>query len=276
MVPLALGTQTGGSTIRPAAFCGIYAMKPSWGIVSFEGAKQYAMSLDTIGWYARSVADLSLVFNAYGVPGGAVLPAPDVSDLRIGICKTPAWDQAEPESQDAVAEAAKRLEAAGATVEDFDLPAEFAGLFDAQYKIMHGEGRASFLGLHHSHPHLLNDELKGRAENREGITLKELAQCYDLAAACRAKLAALYEGFDALVSPATRGEPVPYKQGHGDPIFNNMWTLLHAPSICIPGFKGPSGLPVAVQLTAPRFGDARLLAAAEACASVINIETTKT
>ena len=276
MVPLALATQTGGSTIRPAAFCGIYGMKPSWGVVSFEGAIQYSVSLDTIGWYGRSVPDLGLLYSVFQVPGGPPPAAPAARDLRIGVCRSPAWDEAEPETHAALGEAAERLRGAGVTVEDFDLPAEFDGLLEAQFTIMHGEGRAAFLPLYGSHNHLLNDELKARVENRQEITLEKLAACYDLAAACRRRFPDLFAGFDALVTPSARGEAIPYEQGHGDPIFNNMWTLMHAPCVAIPGFRGPTGFPVGVQLVAPRFGDARLLAVAEAVAPVIDVETKET
>lgn len=120
-VPLALGTQTGGSTIRPASFCGAYALKPSWSAVSREGAKLYSISLDTVSWYARSVADLDLVADLFGLPGN-LAPVASAKGLRIGLCRSPEWASAEPESRAALMEAAARFAAAGAEVTDLDLP----------------------------------------------------------------------------------------------------------------------------------------------------------
>ena len=143
MVPLALGTQTGGSTIRPASFCGAYGMKPTFGTVSFNGAKHYAPSLDTIGWIAAGVEDLGLVARAVGL---LVQPAPprELESLRIGVCHTPHWPDAEPASRDAVQATATALGDAGGTIDEIALPDSFDDLTAAQNTVMHGEGRYSF------------------------------------------------------------------------------------------------------------------------------------
>lgn len=145
-VPLALGTQTGGSLIRPASYCGAYALKPTWAQVSREGAKFYSVSLDTIGWYGRSVADLDLVAALFGLPGDPA-PAGPPSILRLALCRSPEWSNAQDGTHRAMALAAERLARAGADLVELDLPAPFAELNKAHKRILYGEGRTAFLPL---------------------------------------------------------------------------------------------------------------------------------
>ncbi len=261
-VPLALGTQTAGSTIRPASFCGVFAFKPTWGTVSSEGVKLYAASLDTLTWFARDVADLSLLCDVFEIPGAARRPAP-LGGLRIGVCRSPVWHAAEPGTPEALDAMAERLRNGGATVGSLDLPPSFDGLDAAHRTIMHGEGRAAFLNLARTHRHLLHDDFVGRAENRDGITGAQLAAAYDLAARCRVEFDALAGAYDAVLTPSAKGE-APVGRHPGEAVFNRMWTLLHVPCVNIPGHRGPNGLPVGVTLTAPRFQDRALLALAAA------------
>ncbi len=120
-VPFAFGTQTGGSHIRPAAFNGIYAIKPTWGIVSREGVRMSSMTLDTVGWYARCVDDLIMVADAFRLPKPAAPFATGPKGLRVGLCRSPVWSAIEPAGEASLLLAAKRLADAGAIVEEYEL-----------------------------------------------------------------------------------------------------------------------------------------------------------
>jgi Asp-tRNA(Asn)/Glu-tRNA(Gln) amidotransferase A subunit family amidase len=145
-VPLALGTQTAGSTMRPASFCGVFAFKPTWGAVSQEGLKRYSASLDTLTWFGRSVADLELLCDVFALADDAPpVPVP-VRGARIALCRSPAWSFAQPGTEAAMDVAAERLRAAGAVVTMLDLPESFADLgFGVHQAVMFSEGRAAFL-----------------------------------------------------------------------------------------------------------------------------------
>ncbi len=266
-VPLALGTQTGGSLIRPASFCGTYALKPTWGAVSREGSKLYATTLDTIGWYGRSIADLRLLCTVFGF--GEPPPPVPLRGARIALCRSPVWDRAEPASRDALEGAAARLAAAGAEIVPLELPREFALMPTEIHKtILHSEGRAAFLDLYRSHGEALHDEFRDRVENRAGFTRAALRAAYDTAAACRVAFDAIARGFAAVLTPSAPGEAPPGRNP-GNPVFNQMWTLLHVPCVNLPAAVGPQGLPVGVTLAGPRFGDLALLAVAESAAAVL-------
>ncbi|HTJ99048.1 MAG TPA: amidase [Bordetella sp.] len=270
-VQLAFGTQTGGSHIRPAAFNGIYGIKPTHGIVSREGAKMYSHTLDTIGWYGRSVEDLQLVAAAFQLPVSD-RPAPvNVKGLKIGLCRTPVWSVADAYARAALMEAAHRLEAAGAIVTELALPGDFDGMDAAQQTVMRGEGRAAFLPAYLGSHHLLHQDFRDMVENTQRITPAQLVQAYDLAASCRRAFDGLFGAtLDAVLTPSSPGEAPEGLQDTGNPAFNSMWTLLHVPCVGIPVGKSARGLPLGIQLVGPRFGDSRLLAIAQACAPVIH------
>jgi Asp-tRNA(Asn)/Glu-tRNA(Gln) amidotransferase A subunit family amidase len=261
-VPLAFGTQTGGSLIRPASFCGLYALKPSWGLVSREGAKLASLSCDTIGWYGRQVSDLSLVAQVFQVIS-AMPAAPSPGALRIAICASPQLDHAAAETRAALDHGAELLASAGVSSEHLTLPPPFARLGDAHECIMLAETRAAFLAEYRRAPHLLDDDFKARVENRRGITAQQLRDAYDLAGECRAAFDRLAAPHDAVLTPAAVGEAGIGLTDTGDHVFNRMWTLLHAPCVAVPGFAGPNGLPVGLQLIGRRFEDAQVLAAAQ-------------
>ena len=269
-VPIALGTQTAGSTMRPASFCGVFAFKPTWGTVSREGLKVYAVSLDTLTWFARSVADLELLCDVFAIEDDAQPVAVPVKGARIAVCRSPAWSFAQPGTQIAMATAAERLETAGATVTMLDLPDGFADLgFATHQAVMFSEGRAAFLNLARTQPDLLHDDFHARVENRTGISRARLAAAYDQAAACRPAFDAIARNFDAVLTPSARGEAPLLETGPGDAVFNRMWTLLHVPCVNVPVGDGPGGLPVGVTLVGPRFGDRQLLMTARAVAEAV-------
>jgi Asp-tRNA(Asn)/Glu-tRNA(Gln) amidotransferase A subunit family amidase len=270
-VQLAFGTQTGGSHIRPAAFNGIYGIKPTHGIVSREGAKMYSHTLDTIGWYGRSVEDLQLVGGAFQLPGLDTAKPPSIKGLKVGLCRTPVWDAADAYGRAALMEAAHRLDAAGAIVTELTLPADFDGMDAAQQTVMRGEGRAAFLPAYLGSHHLLHEDFRSLVENAKGITPEQLVQAYDLAAACRRAFDSLFGAkLDVVLTPPSPGEAPEGLQDTGNPTFNAMWTLLHVPCVGIPVGKSARSLPLGIQLVGPRFSDARLLAIAQACAPAIH------
>lgn len=271
-VPLAFGTQTGGSHIRPASFNNLYALKPSWSLVSREGVRMASLSLDTVGWFGRSVEDLLLVADAFRLPGLAQ-PATTVRGLRVGLCRSPVWDRIEPAGTAALEHAARRLEAAGAIVEPLELPSAFAGLTAARDTIGQYEGSAAFLPEYLAAHERLAPDLRARVATRNSFDSAALLAAYTLADACRPAFDALFDPrLDVVLTPAAPGEAPEGLHTTGDWIFNGIWTLLHVPCVSIPAIRGPKGLPVGIQLVGPRLADARLLAIAAACATVIDNE----
>ena len=258
-VPVSLGTQTGGSVIRPASYCGVYAIKPTWNLVSHEGFKVCAASFDTLGWFARSAEDLDLVAEAFGIAPSAT-PAPnDLNGATIGVCKSPVWDKAEPATVAVMAEAERRLREAGAQIEELILPAEFNGLTQAHRVIMQAEMRTSFLSDYRLLGDALYPELVSIMRNEAEDTHADLVAALDLAARCRASFDRLAAKFDAVLTPSTPGEAPIGPENTGTAVFNRIWTLIHMPCVNVPGLIGPAGLPVGVTLTGPRYSDRKLI-----------------
>lgn len=270
-VPLAFGTQTGGSHIRPASFNGIYGLKPSWGLVSREGVRMSSMTLDTVGWFGRCVDDLILVGQAFRLPGD-ITPV-EVKGLRVGLCRSPVWGQIEPAGALALETAAARLCDAGAIVEPLTLPEPFNGLHDAHTAIVNSEGGASFLPEYVNAHAMLAHDLVAKVENALQITPERLLAAYALADTCRPVLDRLFgRTLDVILTPSAPGEAPEGLHTTGDAVFNRMWTLLHAPNVGMPCCRGPRNLPVGVTLVGKRLSDARLLSIAKAVAPVIDAD----
>ena len=151
MAPLALGTQTAGSVIRPAAFCGVVGYKPSLGVISRVGVKALSETLDTVGVMARSVGDVALFAAAASGRHELVINTPSDRAPRVGICRTFDWPRAQPETQAAMALAIQKLGAAGVTMMDVDLPPNYAGLVQAQLDIMTWEMARALAYEWHAH-----------------------------------------------------------------------------------------------------------------------------
>lgn len=270
-VPISFGSQTGGSIIRPASFTGVYALKPTFGVVSYEGIKNVSPSLDTVGWYCRSVTDLALVGSAFRLPGMDDHVAAQPEGLRVGLCRTPMWDKAEPSSRAAVARAGERLARAGCEVFELSLPGRFDGLVDAAKTIGDAERRAIFLSEAVTFGPRLSPSFHAKADHPLPSPAA-LREAYGLAEACRAEFDGLFgPRLDVVIAPAATGEAPEGLAFTGDAVFNTFWTLLHGPCVAVPAGSGPTGLPVGVQLVGPRFEDARLLRLAEALAPAIDV-----
>ncbi|CAM5220946.1 Aspartyl-tRNA(Asn)/glutamyl-tRNA(Gln) amidotransferase subunit A OS=Castellaniella defragrans OX=75697 GN=HNR28_003073 PE=3 SV=1 [Castellaniella defragrans] len=263
MVPIALGTQTAGSIIRPASFTGTYGMKPTHGVVSREGVRMSSPSLDTVGWFGRSADDLCLVARAFRLMEASQTTRPKLAELKIGLCRTALWQQAEPAAQTTLEKVAHCLEAAGARVFELECPNEFTELTNAQLLIEHSEGRASFLPEYLGAYTLLAPDLRERVDNQAHLASSGLVESYRLAERCRLQFDILFgDSMDAILTLACGGEAPRGLNTTGDPLFNRAWSLLHAPCICLPASYGPRGLPIGVQLVGARFFDHKLLSIA--------------
>jgi len=268
-VPIGLGTQTAGSTIRPASFCGVHAMKPTWGAVSREGVKFFSVSLDTVTWMGRSVDDLALVADVFALEDADPRPAKPLSEMRIAVCRTPWWEAATATVREGLASAGRALAGAGAEVSDLDLPGEFAGLRDAQMAVMMGEGKAALLNEYRAHPDKLDRGYIDVIEGSWSVRPARLRDALDLGARCRIAFDELAAGYDAVLTPSAADEAPLFGRGTGDAAFNQAWSILHAPCINLPVLSGPGGLPVGLTITGPRFSDQALLTAARTIEPVL-------
>ncbi|KAL7418601.1 hypothetical protein Q5752_007059 [Cryptotrichosporon argae] len=272
-VPIAIGTQTGGSTIRPASYNGVYALKPTWNAISREGFKVYSITCDTVGLYARSVDDLELLVSAYALADDVPPPPAPLSlaGAKFGFVKTHVWPKAEPALVRLWDDAKAYLAAAGAVVEDVALPAEFDGLPTWHRDILHMEGQSSFLPDHIAHPDLLDPWVTKHVVNDTKTSRAEQLEAYDRIAALRPVIDGIAKRYTALVTPSVTGEApviVDDMRFTGDASFNLMWSVLHTPVVNVPGFVGDNGMPIGLSLVAPRYHEQDLLRTAKAVSAV--------
>jgi Asp-tRNA(Asn)/Glu-tRNA(Gln) amidotransferase A subunit family amidase len=268
-VPLALASQTGGSTIRPASFCGAAAFKPTWGRVPVEGMKPFAPSLDTVGFIADGCALLHRAANACGIQTANAQTSGEAVRLRVGFYRTPYFDEAESSTVQALEAAVRLLERGGHRVDDVSGPEGAERLNEWQNTLMHGEGRASYVAEYARDPAGLHPGVLDVVHNRLGISFDDMCEAYDRIAALRPRFDAAMAGFDAWLTPAVPGEPPRIEEGNGLATFNRLFTALYLPCVALPGFRGSRGLPVGVQLVAPRFADGQLLSTASVLEALI-------
>jgi Asp-tRNA(Asn)/Glu-tRNA(Gln) amidotransferase A subunit family amidase len=268
MVPLAFGTQTAGSVIRPASFCGCVGYKPSFGLIDRTGVRPFADGLDTVGVFARTVEDAA--FFAAVLSGRPKLRI-EGEELRprIGLCRTHEWDAAEPATRDALEEAGRRLHAAGLEVREVTLSEAFRGLFEAQKTVMAYEGARACAPEMRTTPDRLSAKLREILQTGGAIAPEDYDAAKALADGCRAGFDAVMSDLDVLLTPSAPGEAPAGLEATGDPVFNRVWTLLGVPCINVHGLSGPSGLPVGVQVVGCLGDDRRALAAAGAIARAL-------
>lgn len=261
-VPLSLGTQTGGSVIRPASYCGVYAMKPTWNAVPHEGFKVCSASMDTVGWFARSAQDLELLCDVFGLHDEEQSPEGGLDNRSFALCHSPVWEQALPETHAAIERCVAVLRAAGASVEMLELGEPFDRLTAAHKTIMQSEMRSAFMAERKMIGNGLYGELYEIISDDRRVSRSELTTALDLAAECRALFDRRAGGYDAVLTPSTAGVAPVGLENTGAAIFNRIWTLLHVPCVNVPGLTGPENLPVGVSLIGPRFTDRNVLAMA--------------
>jgi amidase len=254
MVPLANGTQTGGSVILPAAFCGVVGYKASLDGLDRTGIQALKKSLDTLGYFARSVEDVALV---YGAVTGNVVPV-DIDRPKIGVCRTPMWAEAEEHAQAVIEDSASALFKAGYDVIDVDLPPELQSIEDPFRIISNYEGKAALADDFRDHMEQMNPWMRETGES--AWTDEEYAAAVAAANAARAALARVYRDVPVLLTPSTAGEAPADLVSPTMSSFNRMWTLMHGPTITLPVSRGVNNMPIGVQLAAGVGEDAALIA----------------
>jgi amidase len=257
-VPAALGTQTGGSVIRPSAFCGVVGYKPSFGEFSRSGIKLQCHNLDTLGILCRRTEDLPPL-------RAALLAGPphridrDVAVPRIGICHTPAWDAADPATQTLIERTAKRLATAGAKVSEVSFAPEFGGILEHHRRIFDFEAARNYAYEYDQHHDEVSQVLRDTVltPGRE-LPLGAYVEAIETAEAFRRHLDDIFADVDVLLTPSAASEAPEGLGSTGDPSFNSIWTLAWTPCITLPAGTGPKSLPLGVQLVGQRFRDEAL------------------
>jgi len=257
MVPLALGTQTGGSVIRPGAYCGVAACKPSFGSINRAGLKFVSESLDTIGVFARTAQELAPLLH---VLTGRPVSQERVSKPRVGFCRTPRWRDADGETQANLQRAGEQLGKAGAKVVDFDLPKGSDAMFDRHSSVMGYESARALAYEYMNFPEQISDDLRPRLEKGWKVTREDYDEVRGIARTCRRALADQLREFDFLLTPSAPGAAPASLASTGDPVFNRAWTLFGVPCVTVPFGKAANGLPLAVQLVGAMDQDMKLVA----------------
>ncbi len=269
MVPLAIGSQTNGSVIRPASFCGVVGFKPSHGLISRKGALTLSRTLDHVGVFAGSVADAALIAEIlmrYDPNDADMQPkaAPELGRLaseepplppKLALFKTPIWDRVDEDAREAFMELAELL---GDHVEEVELPALFEEAV-AHHKIIQDAEVAVNFGLEYERGRdQLTPQLVAIIEHGLQVSAAEYMRAVARIPIFREAVDEMFERYDAILTPSAFGE-APAGSATGDPIFCTLWTLLGMPAISLPLLRGNNGLPVGAQLVGQRGNDGRLL-----------------
>ena len=259
MVPVAFGSQTSGSIIRPAAFCGICAFKPTRGITDTSGMLQLEPDFDTLGYMGRDFDDLATFFAI--IHDHTPLPLADGIGRRprIGLCRTPMWPHAEQASINAVEEAAEQLRSIGADVQEVRLPSSFDDLLETQATILKAALTRSLGEDYRHHRDRMSPVLRGMIEAGFAVPKDEEKALRTHAGECRAAINDAFGDRDAFLCPSVVGEAPEGISATGSPVFQAMWTLLNVPIAGIPGAVGPAGLPVGIHLVGRRGDDETIL-----------------
>jgi Asp-tRNA(Asn)/Glu-tRNA(Gln) amidotransferase A subunit family amidase len=280
MVPGALGTQTNGSVIRPAAFCGVVGFKPTHGLIPRSGALQMSRTCDQIGVFARSVEDAALLAESLvgfdeedpdtrpvGRPPFASIAASEPPlPPRFAFVKSPVWDQADATTQAAFAEL---VDALGDSASEVAVSSGFERVIDHHRVVMEVEMAHNLHRDYEKFSGQMSEKLRQIIER--GREHKAVAYMAGLAgrAPLNEGLDELFNEYDAILTPAAPGE-APSAETTGNPIFSTIWTYLGTPAITLPLLQSESGLPIGVQLVAKRGHDARLLRTARSLVTTID------
>lgn len=268
-VPLAFGTQTGGSVIRPAAYCGVIGYKPTFNDFSRVGIKMQCHSLDTLGLMARTLDDIALF-------RGAVLKLPPVAidrgipRPRIGFCRTPIWDEASADTRKLLETTVAKLADKGAAVVDVAFAPAFADILDDHGAISGWESARNYADERLRNPDKVSQELMAGLTRGLDVTLERYVAAQRKSVAFKVHVDSLFDKVDVLLCPSAPGEAPAGIEFTGDPRFNSIWTLAGTPCVTLPAGAGTNGLPLGIQFVGLRHEDDRLLSMAAWLAAHLN------
>lgn len=282
-VPAAIGSQTNGSVIRPAAFCGVVGFKPSAGLISREGVHPFSSTLDQLGFFARSVDDAALMLAALAAPDhldpGSVdreiFPAirPEAGALAhapsLAAVKSPVWHLAKDSQQRMFSDNVANLRSAGAAVEEVELGEEFDQAHAIHRTIMYAEAARLLQDLQSQYRGTLSDRLNCLIDEGLSINTPHYREALQRREELRAQLDELLGAFDAIITVPAAGEAPATLEHTGDPAFCTIWTLCDVPAITIPVGLGPQGLPLGLQIVGRYLHDDALLSITKWCAEAL-------
>jgi Asp-tRNA(Asn)/Glu-tRNA(Gln) amidotransferase A subunit family amidase len=253
MIPLALGTQTGGSVIRPASFCGVAAIKPSFGLLPTVGVKCFSWTLDTVGLFAAGVEDLAHGLSAM-TSRPELLPGAAIERPRIGIVTQDFAGAPDTASVAALRIAADAAERAGASVRPLDLPDPVAEAWLIHETVQEFEAHRALAWEYLTRYDVMPPLLRAKLDETRGITPADYDKARGIANRGRKALAGIFDDVDVLLTFSAPGAAPKGLDWTGDPRFNRLWTLMGVPCVNIPATIAEGGLPVGVQVIG-RFGD---------------------
>jgi Asp-tRNA(Asn)/Glu-tRNA(Gln) amidotransferase A subunit family amidase len=271
MVPVALGSQTNGSIIRPASFCGVFGFKPSFGLVPRTGVLTLSRALDHVGVFARSLEDVALVTEAIAgfdegdadtlpprtrPPLSKVLAQDPPLPPRLALVRTPFWSRLDDDARAAFDELAQAL---GEQGQPFDLPQSAAQAVDWHRTIFEADLAANFEREYEQGEEKLSASLRGQIERGRQVLAVDYRKALARVAILNEAFEAVFENFDAIVTPATLGTAPRGLASTGDPLLATLWTYCGMPALSLPLARGDNGLPLGIQLVGARGDDARLL-----------------
>jgi len=270
MVPLAIGSQTAGSVIRPASFCGVFGFKPTHGLISRHNMLPLSRTLDQIGVFARTVEDAALLAEALigfdaNDPDTRPRARPTLREVarqeppvtpHFGFVKGPAWDRAEDDTREAFAELVDLL---GDGAEEIALPPVFADALDWHRTIMESEMAGNLRREYEQGGDRLSPRIRELIERGRTILAVDYNDAVAAIEVLNLLLLPVFERCDAILTPAAPGEAPRGLENTGDPAFCAIWTLCGVPTVTVPLFEGANGMPMGAQLVGPRGDDSRLL-----------------
>ncbi len=261
MIPLALGTQTGGSVIRPASFCGVAAIKPSYRLLPTVGVKCYSWTLDTVGLFAAGVDDVARGIAAMTGRPELLLPA-DIPTPRIGVVTQDFAGAPDASGAEALQIAARAAEKAGASVRALNLPDIIAEAWHAQAVVQEFEAHRALAWEYREHYAAMAPLLRAKLDENRDLTPAAYDAAVETAHRARQALEAVFDDVDVLLALSAPGAAPQGLASTGDARYNRLWTLMGVPCVNVPAFVAEGNLPVGVQLIARHGADARALAAA--------------
>ena len=270
MVPLAVGTQTGGSVIRPASYCGVTGFKPSFGAIPRRGILMQSPSLDTVGVFAADPLGAALLAEVLfgadeGDPATSPAPFPRLAEIAQGdpplppvfaFLKPPGWDDADADMRDALAEL---VEALGEQAFAVELPSVFEAAAAERRRINMAEMARHYYKFGRDMGERLPPQVRGALDEGNAVLARDYLAALDWKPVLNAALDEIFERCDAILCPAATGPAPAGLESTGDPIFNGLWTFTGTPAVTLPLLTATNDLPMGVQLVGPRGGDARLM-----------------